>query len=111
MTVKRLLTVASLIGARRAVNAIRHLDVDDVLGIVGLERRSRWAEHLLPSLALAAVSAAIGAGTALLLAPTSGAELRRRLSSRAAEARERLSQTLGEHEGEEESEPEQTLHS
>ncbi len=99
MTAARtLLTIGSMIGARRAARVVRRFDLDDLLGAIGLERRSHWSDRILPSLALVAVSAAVGAGAALLLAPSSGADLRRRIYSRAADAKDRFAEKVGEFE-------------
>ncbi len=93
---KSLLTVGSLIGARKAIRAIYDFDPDDVLGIVGLQRRAGWPERVLPSIGLAIVSAAVGAGVALLLAPSSGVELRQRISSSTTGMKEQTKQRMGE---------------
>jgi len=80
---KALWTLGSLIGARQVaklVSNVGSLELNDVLGVVGLERRPSAFARALPALGLVAVSAAVGAGAALLLAPSSGDELRARLS-------------------------------
>jgi len=82
--------VGSALGAQKAISTLQHFDVNDVLGTIGLERRRTTAERILPTLGLIGLSAAIGAGAALLLAPTSGEELRTRLSGRLADAKNRL---------------------
>ena len=77
---KTLWTLGSIIGAQQAAKAVRSVEWNDVLGVVGLERRPSAFSRALPALGLIAVSAAVGAGAALLLAPSSGGELRNRLS-------------------------------
>ena len=80
---KALWTLGSLIGARQVakiVNNVSSFELNDVLGVIGLERRPSAFSRALPALGLVAVSAAVGAGAALLLAPSSGDELRARLS-------------------------------
>ncbi len=80
---KALWTLGSLIGARQVakiVNNVSGFELNDVLGVIGLERRPSAFSRALPALGLVAVSAAVGAGAALLLAPSSGDELRARLS-------------------------------
>jgi hypothetical protein len=80
---KALWTLGSLIGARqisKLVNNVGSFELNDVLSVVGLERRPSAFSRALPALGLVAVSAAVGAGAALLLAPSSGDELRARLS-------------------------------
>lgn len=96
---KTLLTLGSMIGAQKAVRAMRGWDVDDILGVVGLERRDHynWGERVLPSIGLIVVSAAVGAGAALLFAPEPGADLRRRISSRANDAKHRLTEKVDEY--------------
>ncbi len=80
---KALWTLGSLIGARplsKIVNNVGSIELNDVLGVIGLERRPSAFSRALPALGLVAVSAAVGAGAALLLAPSSGDELRARLT-------------------------------
>jgi len=77
---KTLWTLGSIIGAQQAAKAVRSVEWNDILGVIGLERRPSAFSRALPALGLVAVSAAIGAGAALLLAPSSGEELRSRLS-------------------------------
>jgi hypothetical protein len=95
---RSLLTIGSIIGARVAIRAVQELDLNDVLGVIGLERRRGRAERVLPALAMVAAGAAVGAGAALLLAPSSGAELRRRISERAGDVKERVSEKVTEFE-------------
>jgi hypothetical protein len=80
---KALWTLGSLIGAQQVakiVSNVGSIELNDVLGVIGLERRPSAFSRALPALGLVAVSAAVGAGAALLLAPSSGDELRARLS-------------------------------
>ncbi len=95
-TAKALLTIGSLIGARKAMRALHDFDLDDVLGVAGLRRRGDWPARFGSSLAVAAVAAAVGAGAALLLAPSSGTELRQRISSRAKGLKDQASHKAGE---------------
>jgi hypothetical protein len=92
--IKSALTLGSLVGAQQAAKAIRRIDIDDALGNVGLERQT----SSVPTVALVALSAVVGAGAALLLAPSSGAELRARLNDRLDEAKNKL-QHLGPNQG------------
>ncbi len=119
---KALLTISSLVGARKAIRAAQNFELNDALGLLGLERRVRWHERIVPSLTLVAVSAAVGAGAALLLAPTSGPELRNRISSRvssraaglkerAKEVKERARERAGQLEHEMRHEPPPMHHS
>jgi gas vesicle protein len=63
--------------------------------VIGLERRPSALSRALPALGLVAVSAAIGAGAALLLAPSSGQELRARLSDGLDDVKTRLDDVKG----------------
>lgn len=58
---------------------LRHLKLNDVLGAVGLQRRSRPMEMVLPAMGLFAAGVAVGCGIGLMLAPKSGAQLRQQL--------------------------------
>ena len=60
---------------------------EDVIRALGLESRKR--ADLAPSMALFGAGLLVGAGLALLFAPTSGRELREELGERAADLRER----------------------
>jgi hypothetical protein len=95
---KTALAMGSAIGARELIETIEGLRFDDILGVVGLERKPSALGHLLPVAGLVAVSAAVGAGIALLLAPTSGSKLRARLSDGLDEAKLRLSDSLSHYE-------------
>jgi len=92
---KALWTVGSLIGAQQAAKAVRGIELNDILGVIGLERRPSAFERALPALGLVAVSAAVGAGAALLLAPSSGEELRARLSDGLDDMKTRLDDVKG----------------
>jgi len=92
---KALWTLGSLIGAQQAAKAVRSFELNDMLGVVGLERRPSAMSRALPALGLIAVSAAVGAGAALLLAPSSGDELRARLSDGLDGVKNRLDDVKG----------------
>jgi len=95
---KALWTLGSLIGAQQAAKFVRGIgdvDLNDVLGVIGLERRPSSYSRVLPALGLVAVSAAVGAGAALLLAPSSGEELRARLSDGLDDVKHRLDDVKG----------------
>jgi hypothetical protein len=95
-TTKVLLTAGSMIGVGRAIRSLRNLDLNDALGVVGLQRRAGWTERLGSSVAIAAVSAAIGAGVALLLAPYPGEEMRKRVTGKAKELKEKTNRKASE---------------
>jgi len=92
---KALWTIGSVIGAQQAAKAVRGIELNDILGVIGLERRPSALSRALPALGLVAVSAAIGAGAALLLAPSSGEELRARLSDGLDDVKSRLDDVKG----------------
>jgi hypothetical protein len=92
---KTLWTLGSIIGAQQAAKAVRSVEWNDILGVIGLERRPSAFSRALPALGLVAVSAAIGAGAALLLAPSSGEELRSRLSDGLDGVKNRLEDVKG----------------
>jgi hypothetical protein len=74
--IKIAMSLGSVIAAGSAARALGALETDDVLGWAGLERRrSRLWEHL----GLVGAGACVGALGALLFAPTSGREARRRI--------------------------------
>ncbi len=92
---KTLWTLGSIIGAQQAAKAVRSVEWNDILGVIGLERRPSAFSRALPALGLIAVSAAVGAGAALLLAPSSGDELRTRLSDGLDGVKNRLEDAKG----------------
>lgn len=55
---------------------LRHLDKDDLLGMVGLESKHSTAADVATMLGTFGVGLLVGAGVALLLAPKAGHELR-----------------------------------
>lgn len=95
---KTALAMGSAIGARELIETIEGLRFEDVLAAVGLERKPSTLAQLLPAAGLITISAAVGAGLALLLAPTSGSKLRARLSDGIDDAKHRLSDTLSHYE-------------
>jgi YtxH-like protein len=92
---KALWTLGSVIGAQQAAKAVRGVELNDILGVIGLERRPSAFSRALPALGLVAVSAAIGAGAALLLAPSSGEALRARLSDGLDDVKNRFDDVKG----------------
>jgi hypothetical protein len=89
---KVLWVLGSMIGAQQAVKVARRLEVDDLFGLVGLQRRRSAAQMILPAIGLVSLGAAVGAGTALLVAPCTGADLRRRLSERVDKLTDKLNE-------------------
>ena len=95
---KTALTLGSAIGVRKLIESIEGLELNDLLSVIGLERKPGLASRLLPAIGLIAVSAAVGAGAALLLAPSSGAKLRAQLSDGLDDAKHRLSDVMSQYE-------------
>lgn len=91
---KLALAIGSTIGARQAVRAVQGYGVSDLLGSVGLERRRTAMDRLLPAIGLIGLGTAIGAGVALLWAPSSGRELRARMSEQLDHAKERAKERI-----------------
>ena len=61
---------------------IRNMDKDDVLGMLGLEARRSQSSRLMTTLGTFGIGLLVGAGVALLLAPTAGSALRRDLRAK-----------------------------
>lgn len=78
---KMLMSLGTAIMASKVAKSISGIELNDVLGTVGLSRRR---SHFLENLGLVAVGAIVGAGAAILLAPNSGRETRRRLGTEAS---------------------------
>jgi YtxH-like protein len=72
------------------VRKILNYDMDDVLDVIGLRRRSSALGVILPAIGLVAIGAAIGAGIGLMFAPTPGRRLRQGMSDRFDQMRERM---------------------
>jgi hypothetical protein len=84
MSKKFWLSLGTAIAASRAAQTVSHVKYDDVLGLVGLARRRNTT---LENVALIGLGAVVGAGAALLLAPTDGQETRRRVADSLDKAR------------------------
>ena len=93
---KTVVAMGSAIGARELIKAVEAFSLNDALGVVGLERKPSPLSQMLPALGLITISAAVGAGVALLLAPTSGSRLRARLSDGLDDAKHRLSDRINQ---------------
>ncbi len=85
-------------GARELLKAVEGLSLNDALGVVGLERKPSSLSQFLPAIGLITVSAAVGAGIALLLAPSSGSKLRARLADGIDDAKHRLTDSISQFE-------------
>lgn len=80
-TRKLLMSIGTAIAASKVAKSVSNLEFEDVLGTLGLSRRRN---HVLENLGLVAAGAIVGAGAALLFAPSTGRETRRRLSTEAS---------------------------
>jgi hypothetical protein len=77
---------------RDGLSSLQNFGTEDVLAALGLQRRrDPITQVVLPSVALFAAGAMVGAAAAMLLTPKSGAVLRRELTEGARD----LSQKLG----------------
>jgi hypothetical protein len=85
MNSRFLMSLGTGIAATRAAQILTHVTFNDVLGIVGLERRRSTT---VENVALIGLGVVVGAGAALLLAPTDGEETRRRVSDNLGKARD-----------------------
>jgi len=78
------------------LNSLQNISSDDILGALGLQRRRTYGDDLVPTLAIFAAGAFVGATAALLLAPKPGPQLRRELSEGAREYYQRIGQTASQ---------------
>jgi len=69
---------------------------EEILRAVGLQRARGGAGDLLGGAAVFGAGILVGAGLALLFAPSSGAEVREQLGSRIDEVRERVGHAVSE---------------
>lgn len=53
-----------------------NLEVNDLLGYVGLQQKSSALDYVLPAVGLVAAGVAVGVGIGMALAPKAGADLR-----------------------------------
>lgn len=95
---KTAMALGSAIGVRQLIESIEGLELNDILSVIGLERRPGPASRILPAIGLITLSAAVGAGAALLLAPSSGNKLRAQLSDGLDDVKHRLTDTLSQYE-------------
>jgi hypothetical protein len=75
--------------SRQLVNHVP-TNTDDLIRLIGLQRQRTASDALLPSMALFGAGLLVGAGLALLLAPTTGKQLRDELGERAADIKDRV---------------------
>lgn len=76
---KTLLSLGTAIAGTKLAHMFAHFDVDHALGGIGLARRR---SHLSENLIFLGIGAIAGGVAALLLAPSSGAETREKLTNK-----------------------------
>ena len=74
---------------KRRIRKMKDFDLDDVLGAFGLTRRRGVLGFVLPAVGLLAAGTVIGAGIALLFAPSSGRRLRADMGEKVKQLKER----------------------
>ena len=84
------LSLGSAIGARQVARSIHDVRMNDVLGLIGLARRRSAVDKVLPAVGWFGLGTVLGAGAALMLAPSSGKQLRARVSHQLDEAKHRV---------------------
>jgi hypothetical protein len=95
---KTILAIGSAIGIPELIKSAEGVELNDLLGFVGLERKPSSLAQIMPAIAMITVSAAVGAGVALLLAPSAGSKLRAKLSDGLDDAKHRLSDSISQYE-------------
>jgi hypothetical protein len=83
-----------MFGAKE-LRELRKLDRDDLLEVIGLQRKSS-ADWVAPAVTALGVGILVGAGLGLLLAPKEGRLLREDLRSKLKSAQEQLPTSLSE---------------
>ena len=84
-TRKLLMSLGTAIAASKIAKSVSGIELEDLLGTVGLSRRR---SHFLENLGLVAAGAVVGAGAAILFAPSSGADTRRMIGDEASRLRQ-----------------------
>lgn len=80
---------------RKYLSTMKDYDTDDVLGAMGLQKRSS-ADWVFPMMAGIGAGVAIGAGLALFLTPYKGEEAREKFKKGAADAQKMLNERVGQ---------------
>ena len=78
---------------RKYLSNVRDYDMDDALGMVGLQKRSS-GDWIFPMLAGLGAGMAIGAGLAFFLTPYKGTEAREKVMKGASEAKNLISEKV-----------------
>jgi hypothetical protein len=92
-TIKALTSLGSALAASRAARSISSIQANDVLGLVGLQRRRN---HFWENVALVGAGAIVGAAGAILLAPASGRDTRRRIADEVSRLGDEASRKVDE---------------
>lgn len=93
-TKKLLMSVGTAIAASKVAKTFSAIELEDVLGTVGLARRR---SHALENVALIGFGALIGAGAAMLFAPVSGRDARQRIGEEATRLGQAAKDAIREH--------------
>jgi len=88
-TKQTLVSLGMAIASTKIAKRLANLEADDFWSLVGLERRR---SHTASAVGLIGLGAVVGAGVALLFAPESGRETRKRIMREA----DKLGQAAGE---------------
>ena len=88
-TKQTLVSLGMAIASTKIAKRISNLEADDFWSLVGLERRR---SHALSAVGLIGLGAVVGAGVALLFAPDTGVETRKRIMRQA----DKLGQAAGD---------------
>ena len=73
---------------------LRNLDRDDILEMIGLQKKASTASYLAGALGTFGIGILVGAGIGLLMAPKSGRELRENLRDRLRRVPEDMNDTM-----------------
>jgi hypothetical protein len=84
---------------RDGLNSLQNLSADDILGALGLQQRRAISDAIVPSVALFAAGALVGAAAAVLLTPKTGQQLRRELTEGARDLSQKITSTAQEYTG------------
>lgn len=80
-TKKLLMSLGTAVAASKIARSVTGIELEDLLGGIGLSRRR---SHFLENLGLVAAGAVVGAGAAILFAPGSGRDTRRLIGDEAS---------------------------
>lgn len=94
---KLLMTLGGALVTSRYARNLSNFDLNDVLGVAGLSRRE---SHVGQGLLIFGGGAVLGAGVALLLAPASGKDTRKKISERFEKLSDSATETLRDLQGE-----------